>query len=60
VFIPAGIQYAREISPLTMSTTAVTLYSAIGNGLGNWFCTFVNGIIFEDISIYGVTCFMVA
>jgi len=57
LFIPVGIQYVREISPLTLTATAVTLYSAVGNGIGNWFCTFIGGIIFEVYSIYAVYLF---
>lgn len=57
LFIPAGIQYVREVSPVTMTATAVTLYSAIGNGFGNWFCTFISGMIFEEFSIFAVYLF---
>ncbi|SEN57470.1 MFS transporter, PPP family, 3-phenylpropionic acid transporter [Mesobacillus persicus] len=57
LFIPAGIQYVREVSPITMTATAVTLYSAIGNGFGNWFCTFISGMIFEEFSIFAVYLF---
>jgi PPP family 3-phenylpropionic acid transporter len=57
LFIPAGLQYIREITPDHVSTTAITIYSAIGNGLGNWFCTFIGGFILEGNSIYGVYLF---
>lgn len=57
LFIPAGLQYIRDITPVHIMATAITLYSAIGNGLGNWFCTFVGGIIYEEFSIYGVYLF---
>ncbi|WP_174733113.1 MFS transporter [Mesobacillus harenae] len=57
LFIPAGLQYIRDITPIKMTATAITLYSAIGNGLGNWFSTFVGGIIFEEINIYAVYLF---
>ncbi|WP_226642015.1 MFS transporter [Mesobacillus subterraneus] len=57
LFIPAGLQYIRDITPLHITATAVTIYSAIGNGLGNWFFTFFGGIVFEEFSIYGVYLF---
>ncbi|MBP2239777.1 PPP family 3-phenylpropionic acid transporter [Cytobacillus eiseniae] len=57
LFIPAGLQYIRDITPIHITATAITLYSAIGNGLGNWFCTFIGGIIFEEFSIFAVYLF---
>lgn len=57
LFIPAGIQYIRDITPVHITATAITLYSAIGNGLGNWFSTFFGGIIYEELSIYTVYLF---
>ena len=57
LFIPAGLQYIREITPSQMTATAITLYSAIGNGLGNWFFTFIGGILFEEFNIYIVYLF---
>ncbi|MDZ5474524.1 MFS transporter [Bacillus sp. 31A1R] len=57
LFIPAGLQYIRDIAPVHIVATAITLYSAIGNGFGNWFCTFAGGIIYEEYSIYGVYLF---
>ncbi|WP_102263140.1 MFS transporter [Mesobacillus jeotgali] len=60
LFIPAGLQYIRDITPLHITATAVTIYSAVGNGLGNWFFTFFGGIIFEEFNIYGVYIFFAA
>ncbi|MFE8699476.1 MFS transporter [Cytobacillus sp. FJAT-54145] len=57
LFIPAGLQYIRDITTPHLVATAITLYSAIGNGLGNWFCTFVGGIIYEEFSIFSVYLF---
>lgn len=57
LFIPAGLQYIRDITPSQMTATAVTFYSAVGNGLGNWFFTFIGGIIFEEFTIYVVYLF---
>jgi PPP family 3-phenylpropionic acid transporter len=52
LFIPAGLQFIREITPPHITATAVTVYSAIGNGLGNWFSTYFGGIIYDKYSIY--------
>jgi PPP family 3-phenylpropionic acid transporter len=57
LFIPAGLQYIRDITPTHITATAVTIYSAIGNGLGNWFSTFFGGIIYDKYSIFGVYLF---
>jgi len=57
LFIPAALQYIREITPKSIGATAISIYSAIGNGLGNWFCTFIGGIIFEVFFIKGVYLF---
>ncbi|QOR65887.1 MFS transporter [Cytobacillus suaedae] len=51
LYIPAALQYVRDISPGEVRVTAVSLYSAVGNGLGTWFCTFVGGFILEAFSI---------
>lgn len=57
LFIPAGLQYIKEITPGHITVTGITLYSAIGNGLGNWFCTFLGGIIYEEFNVYTLYLF---
>ncbi|MGE6376267.1 MFS transporter [Peribacillus muralis] len=57
LFIPAALQYIRKVVPAHITVTAITLYSAIGNGLGNWFSTFCGGIILDDSGIYAVYLF---
>lgn len=57
LFIPVGLQYIRDITPKHITATAVTIYSAIGNGLGNWFSTFFGGVIYDKFSIFGVYLF---
>ncbi|MCM3214363.1 MFS transporter [Niallia taxi] len=57
LFIPAGLQYIRKIAPAHLIATSITFYSAIGNGLGNWFNTFIGGIIFDHYSIFYVYLF---
>ncbi|WNB92530.1 MFS transporter [Bacillus sp. NEB1478] len=57
LFIPAGLQYIKQIAPLNMEATAVTFYAAVGNGIGNWFCTFIGGYLYEFYSINVVYLF---
>ncbi|WP_181444607.1 MFS transporter [Bacillus sp. 03113] len=57
LFVPAALQYIREVTPDHLTATAITLYSAIGNGLGSWFNTFTGGYIYEKSSIYMVYLF---
>ncbi|WP_349408212.1 MFS transporter [Pseudalkalibacillus sp. SCS-8] len=57
LFIPAALQYVREIAPDDVKATAVALYSSMGNGLGSWFCTFIGGIIYDTFSLFGLYFF---
>jgi PPP family 3-phenylpropionic acid transporter len=57
LFIPAAIQYVRDLAPKKVGATAISLYSAIGHGLGNWFCTFVGGLFLEGFSVLYVYLF---
>ena len=57
LFIPAGLQYIRQSVPPFLTVTAVTVYSAFGNGLGNWFSTFTSGIIMERSGVHTVYFF---
>ncbi|MCA1032407.1 MFS transporter [Bacillus timonensis] len=57
LFIPAALQYVRDISPGSVRATAVSFYSAFGNGLGSWFCTFMGGIILDAFDIGHVYLF---
>lgn len=57
LFIPAALQYVRDITPGNIRATAVSVYSAFGNGLGSWFCIFVGGYILEQFSIGSVYLF---
>ncbi|MGD6961609.1 MFS transporter [Fictibacillus phosphorivorans] len=52
LFIPAAMEYVRAYTPVEVRATAVSLYTAVGNGLGSWFCTFVGGVIFDKYSIF--------
>ncbi|MFN2747590.1 MULTISPECIES: MFS transporter [Bacillus] len=57
LFIPAALQYVRKIAPDHLGATAISLYTAVGNGLGNWFCTFMGGLIYERSSALYVYLF---
>ncbi|MCA1319939.1 MFS transporter [Bacillus tianshenii] len=57
LFIPAAMQYVRDIAPVNVRATAVSLYTAVGNGLGSWFCTFLGGYIAEYFSVAYVYLF---
>ncbi|WHZ56887.1 MFS transporter [Metabacillus hrfriensis] len=57
LFIPAALQYVRDLAPISVGATAISLYSSVGNGLGNWFCTFFGGLILEGFSILYVYLF---
>ncbi|WP_027409602.1 MFS transporter [Anoxybacteroides tepidamans] len=57
LFIPAALQYVRDIAPEEVKVTAVSLYSAVGNGLGSWFCTFVGGYILEHSHVGNIYFF---
>jgi PPP family 3-phenylpropionic acid transporter len=52
LFIPAAMEYVRIYTPNEVRATAVSLYTAVGNGLGSWFCTFIGGAIFDKYSIF--------
>jgi MFS transporter, PPP family, 3-phenylpropionic acid transporter len=57
LFIPAGLQYISRIAPEEVKTTAISLYTAVGTGLGNWFFTFVAGMVLDGFRIFGVYLF---
>lgn len=57
LFIPAALLHVKNTAPAEVGATAISIYSAAGNGLGNWFCTFFGGIIMEALSILHVYLF---
>lgn len=61
LYIPAALILVRELAPDDVRATAVGLYSAVGNGLGNACFTFLGGIIIDVWSVsfmYGVFSLM--
>ncbi len=57
LFIPSALSYVKQMVPSKMTATAVSLYTAAGSGLGNWFCVFFGGIILEQLNINSVYIF---
>lgn len=57
LFIPAALQYVRQISSQDVKVTAVAVYSSVGGGIGTSFCTFMAGIILERYDIFSVYLF---
>lgn len=61
LYIPAALILVRELAPDDVRATAVGIYSAVGNGLGNACFTFVGGLVIDLYSVsfmYGVFSFM--
>ncbi|MFD3445264.1 MFS transporter [Microbacteriaceae bacterium 4G12] len=54
LFIPAALQYVREITPSSMQSTAVSLYATAGGGFGTWFCTFIGGVLMDRFGIQSI------
>lgn len=54
LFIPAALQYVRDQAPNSLKATAVTIYSGLGLGLGEWFCTFISGYLSEAFSLKAI------
>jgi len=54
LFIPAALQFVRDEAPDSLKATAVTVYSGLGLGIGEWFCTFTGGFISEAFSIKAI------
>lgn len=54
LYIPAALILVRELAPDNVRATAVGLYSAVGNGLGNAFFTFIGGVLIDAWSVTGM------
>jgi PPP family 3-phenylpropionic acid transporter len=57
LFIPAALQYVRQLAPLPMQSTAVALYATAGGGFGTWFCTFTGGVLMDRFGVENVYIF---
>ncbi|MFG6121217.1 MFS transporter [Thalassobacillus sp. B23F22_16] len=54
LYIPAALILVRELAPKDVIATAVGLYSAVGNGLGNAFFTFIGGVLIDAFHVFGM------
>lgn len=52
LFIPAALAYVVDITPRDVRLTGVALYTSMGNGLGNWFFTFLGGVMIDRFSVF--------
>jgi PPP family 3-phenylpropionic acid transporter len=57
LFIPAAMEFLRTNTPPETRATAVALYTAIGNGVGSWFCTLIGGMLIDSYSIFATYLF---
>ncbi|KGX89424.1 MFS transporter [Pontibacillus halophilus JSM 076056 = DSM 19796] len=57
LYIPAALLFVREVAPSDVQATAVGLYSAVGNGMGNAFFTFIGGVLLDWWNVYGMYAF---
>lgn len=51
-FLISSLQYVNEIVPSKMKTSGITLYSAVGCGLGSFIGNISGGLLLEKISIF--------
>ncbi|GGF05761.1 putative transporter YwbF [Halobacillus andaensis] len=54
LYIPAALILVRELAPKEVRATAVGLYSAVGNGIGNAFFTFMGGFLIDVWNVNGM------
>ncbi|MFC7320268.1 MFS transporter [Halobacillus campisalis] len=54
LYIPAALILVRELAPKEVRATAVGLYSAVGNGIGNAFFTFIGGVLIDVWNVNGM------
>ncbi|WP_026569651.1 MULTISPECIES: MFS transporter [Sediminibacillus] len=52
LYVPAALIFIRDIAPTALQATAVGVYSAVGNGVGNAFFTFLGGIMIDAGTIF--------
>ncbi|PTL39790.1 MFS transporter [Alkalicoccus saliphilus] len=57
LFVPAALQYVTDIAPGEVKATAVSIYAAVGNGLGAFFFSISAGLIIDWFSIPAVYFF---
>ncbi|KGX89168.1 MFS transporter [Pontibacillus litoralis] len=54
LYIPAALLFVRKTAPKAVQATAIGIYSAVGNGMGNAFFTFIGGVMLDVWSVNGM------
>jgi PPP family 3-phenylpropionic acid transporter len=57
LFIPAALAYVIDMTPRDVRLTGVALYTSMGNGLGNWFFTFLGGVLIDRFNVFATYLF---
>ncbi|SDO13215.1 MFS transporter, PPP family, 3-phenylpropionic acid transporter [Alkalicoccus daliensis] len=57
LFVPAALQYVTDIAPKDVKATAVSIYAAVGNGIGAFFFSMTAGLLIDFHSILAVYLF---
>ncbi|QHE53311.1 MFS transporter [Pontibacillus sp. HMF3514] len=57
LYIPAALLFVRQTAPKEVQATAVGIYSAVGNGMGNAFFTFIAGILLDVLNVFWMYAF---
>jgi MFS transporter, PPP family, 3-phenylpropionic acid transporter len=54
LYVPAALLFVRQVASKQVQATAVGLYSAVGNGMGNAFFTFLGGLLIDLWNVNGM------
>ena len=57
LYIPAALLFVRQTAPKEVQATAVGIYSAVGNGMGNAFFTFIAGLLLDLLNVFWMYAF---
>ncbi|PRO65382.1 MFS transporter [Alkalicoccus urumqiensis] len=57
LFVPAALQFVTDIAPGPVKATAVSIYAAVGNGIGAFFFSLSAGLLLDWFSITEVYLF---
>lgn len=54
LYVPAALLFVRQVASNQVQATAVGIYSAVGNGMGNAFFTFLGGLLIDIWNVNGM------
>lgn len=54
LYVPAALLFVRQVASKHVQATAVGIYSAVGNGMGNAFFTFLGGLLIDIWNVNGM------